>query len=560
MSMLRRSLPIFIAVCIVETASCKTQQVVDMDDTEVPPPDNPPGSDLCQKPHSEQVAPMGGTLTITSRQSPSLAGTTLVVPVGALGAAATLQLGCGQNLVTADDVILGPSVRLSPEGQSLLQPVTLTLPYLQSKLPAGAEVLLAGKSGTQLELYGGGDINVGPTTVTAKLTHFGDYQVIARKPSGTPTKNVDVLFVMDNSPSMVEKQRGVIANIGKFLRALDDAGLDYQLGVVTSDVGSTVSPGTPWGGSIGSCDTFEGDDGQLQAIPCTARTNGTSEARNACATYCSNDRFVPGGGKRYISKLGGVTNVPQDLVLDPMSGKMIDNGPARAFQCMGLVGDGGCGIESPLEGARRALDGHRSDGAGFLRKDSLLAVVVLSDEDDCSVQMSRRNENNPQNRDCADPDQNASFDCYNIDYRCLARSVQCAEPMNVIGSKTSCKERPGNYLEPVSRYTSFFRGLRPSNRLVVAGLWALPSVDKGGKLVVTRGTGGTATPFLNRGSGPDAACEYMSGSGIFARSQLRLSAFANGITDAKEYSICDVDNVEKNLLEIAGLIAAKAKK
>lgn len=70
---------------------------------------------------------------------------------------------------------------------------------------------------------------------------------------------------------------------------------------------------------------------------------------------------------------------------------------SRDFACVAQVGIGGCGIEQPLEMALRALTPSDSDlgfldgpgqgdrfNDGFLRDDSLLAVIALTDEDDCS--------------------------------------------------------------------------------------------------------------------------------------------------------------------------------
>ena len=83
------------------------------------------------------------------------------------------------------------------------------------------------------------------------------------------------------------------------------------------------------------------DDGVLQSAACDSRTDVTSEAKNACASLCPDDKYVPNDGHRFISKVDGVTNVPKAEELDPMTGKMVDRGPINAFQCMALVGDGG---------------------------------------------------------------------------------------------------------------------------------------------------------------------------------------------------------------------------
>jgi hypothetical protein len=387
---------------------------------------------------------------------------------------------------------------------------------------------------------------------------IGDLPVDARL-----KKDVDILFLIDNSPSMSPKQAALAKNIPKFISTIDATGANYHVGIATSDIGSNQAPGVPWGGNIGKCDTYEGDDGVLQAVACNTRSQVTPMAKSACATLCPDDKFVPTDGRRYISKVDGLTNVPVSMQLDPMTGKMVDTGPQKAFQCMALVGDDGCGIEGQLEGAKRALDGHRSENTGFLRSSSVLAVIFITDEDDCSVQLGKRSENNPTTRDC-DPTQPDSYDCYNVDYRCLARSLQCNETMLTQGQKSGCKERANNYLENVDKYVKFFNTLRPANKLLVSGIWTLPSITNGGRVEIARGSGGTTTPFLNRAGGAGASCVYVGDQNVYGQAQLRLSKFAQGFgndtmgkPNALEVSICDIDNYPQALDKIAEAIKSK---
>lgn len=372
---------------------------------------------------------------------------------------------------------------------------------------------------------------------------------------------VDLLLVIDNSPSMSPKQKALGNNIGRLTRLLQQLDIDYHVGIITTDVGTNTAPGTPWGGAIGVCDTYEGDDGVMQSAACSARppTSVSADARAACAALCPDSKFVPTDGLRYITSRGGVTNVPAALEVDPMTGKTVDTGPEKALRCMGLVGDGGCGIESPLEALKRALDGHRSENSGFLRPDALLAVLVITDEDDCSVQLARRSENNPVTRDC-DPASPDAFDCYNLDYRCFARSMQCDQTMLTAGDKTNCTERPGNYLESVDKYVTFLNTLRPAGRLVVSGIWTRPAVTEGGKVQIARTSGGTATPFLNRAPGTGASCAYAADTTIIGQAQLRLSSFASKLPGSLQSSICDIDNYSMALDGVVQAIRTKLGK
>ena len=356
--------------------------------------------------------------------------------------------------------------------------------------------------------------------------------------AGAP--RVDVLFVVDNSPGMAGKQQALLQRTGTFMRALDKLGLDYHVGVTTTDVGALTAEGTFFPGSKdGACDTFTGQDGALQNQPCTQRSGLGPDAMAACSTLCPDGKFVPTGG-RYIARENGVTNVPQDLRADGTS--QADYGPGNALSCLGVVGDSGCGLESPLEAMKRALDGHRADGAGFLRPDSTLAVVMLTDEDDCSVQLSRRAENTYETKDCSSPDAEADYRCFNPDFRCMARSLKCNEPMNVAGDKTGCQERADSYLEPVAGYVSFLKKLRPASKLLLTGIWTTPAIDKGGKLRVDNyDVSGSAG--LNRGRNSIASCVSATDIYAYGLGQVRLSKLAAGLPGAVEASICEPDKV-----------------
>lgn len=59
----------------------------------------------------------------------------------------------------------------------------------------------------------------------------------------TYSKQVDVLFVVDNSTSMGPRQTFLSQQIPQFIEALDKTGLDYQIGVTTMDMRSSGAAG-----------------------------------------------------------------------------------------------------------------------------------------------------------------------------------------------------------------------------------------------------------------------------------------------------------------------------
>jgi hypothetical protein len=70
-----------------------------------------------------------------------------------------------------------------------------------------------------------------------------------------------------------------------------------------------------------------------------------------------------------------------------MTGKWLERSDPDVtgkFQCLADVGTGGPSVEMQLYATKLALT--RTDQADFARDDALLAFVILSDEDDCSVE------------------------------------------------------------------------------------------------------------------------------------------------------------------------------
>ncbi len=200
----------------------------------------------------------------------------------------------------------------------------------------------------------------------------------AGPPSALAT-DLDLLFVIDNSGSMTEEQANLTAELPRLFEILASGDVDgdgvadlqpfetVQAGVVTTDMGTG-------GFTLPTCvNSSFGDDGVL-------RTAGL------------------------LAIIGCVPEYPRWLqrrATDPALE------PARDLACLSH-GTGGCGFEQPLEALLKALSparptpgtapgyepprffgdtlGHGDDRhQGFVRDDSLLAIVTLSDEEDCSA-------------------------------------------------------------------------------------------------------------------------------------------------------------------------------
>jgi hypothetical protein len=155
-------------------------------------------------------------------------------------------------------------------------------------------------------------------------------------------QKMDIVFVVDNSGSMVEEQSALAASFPQFITVLDNymtaSGdlLDYRIAVTTT--GATASPTFVIPGFPAIPMPQSGDDGAF---------------RTGC----------------------GMTGKWLERSDPDVTGK---------FQCLADVGTGGPSVEMQLYATKLALT--RTDQADFARDDALLAFVILSDEDDCSVE------------------------------------------------------------------------------------------------------------------------------------------------------------------------------
>ncbi|MGE0403799.1 MAG: hypothetical protein AB7T06_44235 [Kofleriaceae bacterium] len=127
------------------------------------------------------------------------------------------------------------------------------------------------------------------------------------------------------------------------------------------------------------------------------------------------------------------------------------------------VGSGGCGYEQPLAATKRAL-AHAAN-TGFVRNEALLLVVMLMDEDDCSVR--EISFFGPTSNDLVPL---SSF-------RCTRMGVECDEPIDEVGEETSCRPRSTPYLDNVSSFVEAMRIVRGDPaRVAVAAIAGPPDV------------------------------------------------------------------------------------
>jgi hypothetical protein len=188
---------------------------------------------------------------------------------------------------------------------------------------------------------------------TSPTPHPGDLLSITQV---QPRAKVDILWVVDSSGSMAWAQNQLKSKFQSFAQKLKSTRVDFQVGVTSVDV----------------CQV---DSNTGYAIP---------------DALCPSVSYIPDGvkvGGKVIGPLKGT------LQADPTTKKTILTDTAdfvESFQRTAMLGTKGSAFEHGLWAAKLAVEKALKPGgenAGFVRKDASLAVVVLSDEEDDSVQM-----------------------------------------------------------------------------------------------------------------------------------------------------------------------------
>ena len=319
-------------------------------------------------------------------------------------------------------------------------------------------------------------------------------------------KEVDVLFVIDNSNSMSHEQQNLAKNFYKFVDAIRTSKLgnkipNVHIGIVTTDLGAGNY-------NLPSCEQAGGDQGKLQNKPKVA---GCQPPTNP-----------------YIKYQDGKTNVPSsspDPVVQVKTG----------FQCIAQVGLNGCGFEQTLQSARRALDPTLNVNPGFFRKDALLAVAFISDEDDCSAANSQLYD--PSQMGLTDPlGPLSSFRCFEFGVSCQCpKGGKCDR--TTLGPRINCVPG-GKYLQKVTDLIKFFANLKktpkgdPHPRRVIMSAIVGPT-DK-----VEVGLDGT-NPVLK------PSCQSSAGFAVPAiRIKYLVHAFARELTPTE---VSDVKSKKKNI-------------
>jgi hypothetical protein len=182
-------------------------------------------------------------------------------------------------------------------------------------------------------------------------------------------QKVDFLFVVDNSGSMEDEQANLIASFPGFIATIEKTLEAEDFRVMVVDTDAYPASTTVW---------------------CVPDPDCCEEVCADSPAAICNDVLCTPPAEACDAVLGAGRN--DDLGGDPcpISGDnryMIDGQPdlTGTFDCAARVGTWGSGNERPMQAMEEALTTESEPGGcneGFVRKDAILVVTVITDEED----------------------------------------------------------------------------------------------------------------------------------------------------------------------------------
>lgn len=381
----------------------------------------------------------------------------------------------------------------------------------------------------------------------------------------TVNKDVDVLFVIDNSGSMGEEQAILAQNFGSFITVLEQEGVEanYRIGVTTSDNGNDWCNGTgPEAGKLvlSSCKTrisdFLFNNGMVDVQDLACNDICTLTEAELEITPTTTDLDSTEVARPWLENIEGKKNIPA-------STSTVD-----AFRCFGPQGINGCGFESQLESMYLSLK--RADDAkekeyGFLRAQAILAIVHVTDEEDCSYNKNYSEIFSQDGNKVFWSDPAAAFPTSAV---CWNAGVTCTgDPSGYDSCVATNKDVDGNegvpdneaVLHPMNRYNGLLDGLEVQKQdfnaqqeIIVA---LIGGVNNQGDVFYQSVANTDPTYENNFGIGPGCTAPPPMGSTepVTAVPPVRIKALVDRFSEGNLFSICE-DDYSPALEEIANRI------
>jgi hypothetical protein len=336
--------------------------------------------------------------------------------------------------------------------------------------------------------------------------------------------NLDIVFMIDNSSSMIPLQKKLTDNFPVFmniLKGLPNGLPNDHIGVVSSSMGAGRNP------SILGC-APGGDQGIFQS----AKRGDTA----TCAAGSLN------AGQNFIIYTNG-TPATQNFTGDI----------ADAFSCIAPLGDQGCGFEHQFESVLRALG---ADGApaptqnnGFLRPDAYLAIILITNEDDCSA---------PPDSDLFDSTSSMVSDPLGPlqSYRCNEFGHLCGgkppprTPMGIVDLTGTCVSAEDGRLLRVRDVTTAMKNLKADpSKILVAAIAGPPAPYKVGTVPAQIPTDPSPWPIVEH------SCVAADGS--YADPSIRIAEWVNNFGGNGLFEVICNDTFNAALTGIADAIGKK---
>ncbi len=334
-------------------------------------------------------------------------------------------------------------------------------------------------------------------------------------PSGTDTNyfdqnlnnDLDILFLVDDSLSMAPIQTKLVQNFPVFINVLESlpAGLpNVHIAVTTSSMGA---------GAFTS---------QVQGCTTPDLGNFVYQPRASTNPLCATAQITD--GRHFIESMNNNTQ-------NNFSGDITD-----VFSCIAQVGQNGCGFEHQLAAVRAALgdptmgQAAPSGNDGFLRDDAYLAIIWITNEDDCSA---------PPDSQLFDPSQMSVTDPLGplVSYRCTRFGILCdgqMPPMMATGPLQNCVSNDmlaqadeKHSLIPIEFFIDYFRRVKSSPNRVIAASVAAPPMP--------------FSVFLDGGTGfPTLQHSCLAQDGSYGDPAVRLSQVIDSFgARGTQTNICD---------------------
>ncbi|MCH9682499.1 MAG: hypothetical protein K0V04_13770 [Deltaproteobacteria bacterium] len=365
--------------------------------------------------------------------------------------------------------------------------------------------------------------------------------------------SVSILVVVDNSGSMDAEQAPLSRAIGVLAESLTGAGVDWRIGVTTSDIDNI------------RCTDTTPEVGRFVLSSCRSRperfvfdADPPVEAfEDACAAVCpegvdvieTTPTSIVGSqdvaSRPWLQNIGGATNLPPGLAM------------TDALGCIVPQGIDGCGFEGQLEAVEQALlrvDSPTGHNAGFLPPGAQLVVLIATDEADCSANPAWHTIFSPGGARVFWSDDTApeptSAVCWNAGVSCSGSGVydQCYSiDLDANGDVVDDAPQTRAVLHPLSRYLERLAEIDGAMLALIVGAQSDGSV-------VYQDALGDAEFQTAFGIGP--GCTSANGDAVPPVRMRELAEWVDGQGWANVSSICD-ESYEEPILELANAIISR---